>query len=85
MENILKHWGEQGKLVIEACNNANAKPMSNNEFLDHCIACGGNWCAMLLSGIKALYPEVYDAIPNEMGSKAFFCLVEVLELLNIKE
>lgn len=85
MELILEQWGEQGKLVIEACRNANAQPMTNSEFLDHCIACGGDWGAMLLTGIKALYPAVYDAIPDDMGHKAFFCLVEVLELLNISD
>lgn len=85
MELILEQWGEQGKLVIEACHNANAQPMTNSEFLDHCVACGGNWGAMLLTGIKSLYPKVYDAIPNNMGRKAFFCLVELLELLNISE
>lgn len=80
---IIKHWGEQGKLVISACSNANAQPMTAKEFLNHCFCCGGDWGAMLLTGIKALYPEVYDAIPDNMGSLAWACLSATLELLNI--
>lgn len=82
-EFIIKHWGEQGKLVIAACENTNAQPMTVKEFLDHCFCCGGDWGAMLLTGIKALYPEVYDAIPDKMGSLAWACLSATLELLNI--
>ena len=80
---IIKHWSEQGKLVISACDNANAQPMTIKKFLDHCFCCGGDWGAMLLTGIKALYPEVYDAIPDNMGSLAWACLSATLELLNI--
>lgn len=84
MDFILAQWGEQGRLVIDACRNANAQPMTTDEFLDHCTACGGDWGAMLLTGIKALYPAVYNAIPAKMGRKAFFCICEVLQLLNVK-
>jgi hypothetical protein len=40
---------------------------------------------MLLSGIKALYPDVYDAIPDDMGHFAWRCLAETLYLLQIKD
>jgi hypothetical protein len=35
-----------------------------NDFLDSCIACGGNWGAMLTTGLKELYPSVYHMIPQ---------------------
>jgi hypothetical protein len=82
---IVECWGEQGTAVVAICQQLNAAPMTTNEFLSHCTACGGNWGGMLLSGIRELYPAVYDAIPDNMGSKAWFCLASVLELLNITE
>lgn len=82
---ILTYWGAQGQTVIDACHKSNAKPMTYSEFLSHCFACGGDWGAMLLTGIKALYPAVYDVIPDKMGSKAWFCLASVIELLGVKE
>jgi hypothetical protein len=80
---IRELWGEQGKAVIKACRDANTTPMSMNEFLSHCTACGGNWSGMLLSGIKALCPEVWDAIPDDMGHHAWACLCEVIKLLGV--
>lgn len=82
---LVDHWGEDGKKVIEACFNANATKMTNNEFLDHCSACGGNWGGMFLSGIKRLYPNVWDAIPNNMGSHAIICIFSVMTLLKIED
>lgn len=38
---------------------------------------------MILTGIKALYPEVWNAIPEKMGSQAFACLCYVLQLLDV--
>lgn len=38
--------------------------MTFDEFLDKCTACGGNWTAMILSGIKNVAPEVYAALPD---------------------
>ena len=75
------YWGNN---VLEAIQKQNTTPMSMEEFLNHCTACGGNWGAMLLTGIKALYPDVYDAIPDDMGHFAWRCICETLELLQIK-
>lgn len=34
--------------------------MDYKEFLHHhCQACGGNWAAMLMSGIRECFPETY--------------------------
>lgn len=79
---IENRWGTN---VLDVIDRQDTTPMTMDQFLDHCTACGGNWGAMLLTGIKALYPEVYDAIPDNMGHFAWRCLCEVLELLKIKE
>lgn len=84
-EFLVANWKEDGIKVIETIQQQHVTPMTNDEFLSHCIACGGDWGAMLLTGIKALYPDVYDAIPDNMGHFAFRCICEVLELLQIKE
>ena len=79
-EFIVDKWGSQGKQVVDICERINAPVMTADEFLNHCFACGGNWVGMLLTGIKALYPEVYDAIPGKMGRYAWDCLCETLVL-----
>ena len=84
-EFIVANWKEDGLKVLEIIAQQNTTPMTQKEFLNHCTACGGDWGAMLLTGIKALYPVVYDAIPDNMGHFAFRCICEVLELLQIKE
>lgn len=83
-EFIVALWKEDGIKVLEAIDRQNIAPMTMPEFLNNCIACGGDWGAMLLTGIKALYPEVYNAIPDDMGHFAFRCICETLELLQIK-
>lgn len=73
------------KSVLTAIDNQHTVPMTMKEFLNHCTACGGNWGGMLLSGLKELYPEVYDAIPDEMGSLAWAGICTTLRLLNVKD
>lgn len=38
--------------------------MTFNEFLSHCTACGGNWTAMLFTGIKEVAPDLHEALPD---------------------
>lgn len=38
--------------------------MTLDTFMNHCTACGGNWTAMLMTGIKKVAPEVYDQMPD---------------------
>jgi hypothetical protein len=38
---------------------------------------------MLLTGIKRLYPKVWDAIPEDMGHNAWSCIIATLNLLKI--
>lgn len=80
---ILSQWGDQGRHVIDACANQNPFNATFTEFLNECTACGGNWGAMLLSGIQRLFPEVYDAIPQNMGKNAFFTIGDALILCGV--
>lgn len=83
-EFIVATWKEDGIKVLETIATQHTAPMTMDDFLLHCIACGGDWGAMLLSGVKTLYPQVYDAIPDDMGHFAWRCICETLELLQIK-
>ena len=84
-EYLVEKWGDDGKKVVELCYEwHNVHPMNFGSFLDHCTVCGGDWGGMLLSGIHELYPDVWDAIPNEMGASAWNCICTVLLLLGIK-
>lgn len=85
-EYVVANWGDAGIKIIELISTkyANNPHMELDEFLDHCIACGGNWGGMLLSGIKELFPDVWELIPEDMGMFAFTVICEVLNLLNVK-
>lgn len=39
--------------------------MTGTEFLNKCNAHGGNWAAMIMSGIKACFPEYYDKLEDK--------------------
>ena len=82
-QSLVEHWGEAGKRVIEEC--AKVTPYNNtfNKFLNECTACGGNWGGMFLTGVQRLYPEVWDAIPDDMGVFAFADICSTLILLGI--
>lgn len=80
---IVENWGELGKEVIAACFRENPYNKPLKQFLDHCVTCGGNWGGMLLSGIKELYPKVYELIPDDMGIFAFTCIIYTLRLLGV--
>lgn len=83
---IVACWKESGIAVLEAIDHQHTTPMTTSDFLsNHCTACGGDWGAMLLTGIKSLYPEVYNAIPDDMGHFAWRCICGVVELLGITE
>lgn len=38
--------------------------MTLKEFLNNCTACGGNWTQMIMTGIKAVAPTVYEEMPD---------------------
>lgn len=82
---IIKEWEDRGKLIVDYIATLNITPKPLNSFWKHCIACGGNWGAMILTGIKELYPEIWDMIPDNMGGVAFSVLCEVLNLLGYED
>lgn len=82
-ECLIELWGDNAHTVLNVIDTTNAPTISGNEFLDHCTPCGGDMCGLLLSGIRALYPTVWEAIPDDMGKHAFYALGTILELLNI--
>lgn len=82
-EIVADHWGKDGERVIEECAKSQPFNGSSKDFLDNCTACGGNWGGMLLSGIRKLWPNVYDAIPDDMGVFAWACIVNTLILCGV--
>lgn len=82
-EMLVKHWGIHGEQVIAETVRTERKPMTFNQFLDNCTACGGNWNGMLLTGIDKLWPNVGNAIPDKMGVQAWGCLCSVLMLCGV--
>ena len=81
---LVDGWGEKGKEIIAACLVETPFTAGMSAFLNFCTACGGNWGGMLLTGIKALYPNIYDLIPDNMGWNAWGCICSVLTLLGIE-
>ena len=41
------------------------------EFMQNCTACGGNWGAMLLTGIKRVFPDKYAEVEAHYNSMDF--------------
>lgn len=65
--------------------------MNRKEFLQNCTACGGNWGAMLLTGIAKVFPEKYEEVKEKYnamdfsdgGVRAFAYLCEWLDTQGI--
>ena len=76
------HWANADTVIAVAEKHNYGDTFKN--FLTHCTACGGNWCGMLLTGIRKLYPDVWDAIPDDMGLYAFYDICAVLVLCGVR-
>ena len=79
-EYIAFMWGND---ILTVIDNQHIVPMTMDDFLEHCTACGGNWGGMLLTGVQKLYPEVYDSIPDDMGHFAWRNICTTLNMLGI--
>lgn len=77
---VKENWGDA---ILSVITQTELTPMTCDEFLSHCTACGGNWGGMLLTGVKELYPEVWDAIPDNMGINAWNTICALLILLGV--
>lgn len=84
-EYVVACWHEAGLAIVNLIDEkySNNTFMEFDDFLNHCVACGGNWGGMLLSGIKELFPDVWELIPDDMGMFAFSVICDTLRLLNI--
>ena len=80
-EFLAYNWGDNILAVIDKQNKVT---MTMKDFLSHCTACGGNWGGMLLTGINELWPEVWEAIPDDMGMFAWRCLCDTLVMLGVE-
>ena len=80
VERIGSEWSGD---FVKALQQTEPINMSFDKFLDECIACGGNWTGMILSGIKSLRPELYAAVPDYMGERAFKTLLDTLLYLGV--
>ena len=45
--------------------------MKMSEFMKNCTACGGNWGAMLLTGIAKVFPDKYKEVEEHYNSMDF--------------
>lgn len=81
---LVDRWGDAGEAVIKAASTVIPYDGTLAEFVKwECVACGGNWGGMLLSGIKFVFPEVWDAIPDDMGCFAFSGICYTLLLCGV--
>lgn len=51
--------------------------MTFNQFLEECEMCGGNWTAMLMTGIKKVAPKIFEEMPDRA-----FTFDEILFIVN---
>lgn len=79
-EHLASLWGND---ILAVIDKQETTPMTMKDFLTHCTACGGNWGGMLLTGIHELWPEVWEAIPDDMGVFAWSGICTTLALLNV--
>ena len=84
-ETVIALWKEDGLKVVDECAEFSAThdEMEMSEFLTHCTACGGNWGGMFLTGIKALAPAVWGAIPDDMGVFSFLGISMTMNLMGV--
>lgn len=81
---LLESWGDvDGARVIGEAEKVQPFNGGFNDFLSHCFAQGGDWGAMLLTGVHSLWPAVWDAIPDDMGPFAFTAICNTLILCGV--
>lgn len=81
---LRKNWEADAEKIIEATANIIPYDGTLGEFVKYeCVTMGGNWGGMLLSGIKTVFPEVWDAIPDDMGINPFAGIMYTLILCGV--
>lgn len=82
MMTLSKEWGEN---IVAAILRAHKYDITQKQFVKFCDINHPDNALAILSGIKAIWPDVYNAIPACMGAHAFENLCLVLELLGVRE
>lgn len=77
---VKEEWGND--FLMKACL-AEKTTMTFDQYLNSCPACGGNWGGMLLGGLKSMWPELWEAIPQKMGNRAFITICSLLIILGV--
>lgn len=84
---IIDYWGKElGEKIIVAIHSAPKVDISYQDFMsNHCVACGGNWVAMIYYGIASIAPSVATLIPNEIKTpfREFSILSNIALLLGV--
>lgn len=83
MHTLKVSWGETGKELAVKCLNEPKLGYNLKEFLNYYCPCEGIGPELLLNGIQALYPDIWEEIPKDMGCFAFSALYSMLILLGI--
>lgn len=82
MMTLSKEWGEN---IVAAILRAHKYDITQKQFVKFCDINHPDNALAILSGIEAIWPDVYNAIPACMGAHAFENLCLVLELLGVRE
>lgn len=88
-QDIIDLWGEDlGGQIVVAIHTAPHVDITYQDFMhNYCVACGGNWIAMVYSGLKNIAPSVAALIPDEIQQpmKEFTALNNIAYLLGVHE
>lgn len=71
VKSIKESTGISDEIDMDFNDNVGKVKMSMDDFFRQCTACGGNWGAMLLTGIKNVFPDGYDAVREQYNSMDF--------------
>lgn len=83
---MIKSVIPQDQLFSEGVMKAIAQEktdITQEDFINHCTACGGNWTAMIITGIKEIFPLTYAALPDV--NYAFEDVCNVIYTLGVHE
>ena len=80
IKEVRDSWGDD---TLTTTYFAEKTLMTFDKFLTYCTCCGGNWGGMLLTGVRRLYPQGWDAIPNDLGINPFKTICALLLLLGV--
>jgi hypothetical protein len=83
VNDVLVEWGESGRDIVNAAFKEHKK-LTFAGFMSECKACGGDWVAMILSGMERIYPEVYVTLPAIFGQEAVDGLIKILILCGVE-